>query len=230
MSLIKSSIYYFLMFFIYNISYAGGISLDSTRIVYPLGSKQISTGVRNTSDSSVFLVQAWIEKENGEKDKNFIVTPPLFTSNPKNENSLRLFYIGPELSQDRETLFYFNVKAIPSVNKKELSEKNALILAAITRIKLFVRPDNLKVSPEKSAELLRFQLVNSNVLRIKNPTPYYITLTDIKSGNDELPSVMVSPFGFYDLSTEKKLNNKSLKYSVINDYGGVSPKLDAVFE
>ncbi|WP_265694572.1 fimbria/pilus periplasmic chaperone [Providencia rustigianii] len=47
--------------------FAGGITLDSTRIIYPQESKQITTSIRNTSDKSAFLIQTWIEDANGNK-------------------------------------------------------------------------------------------------------------------------------------------------------------------
>ncbi|WP_219558676.1 fimbria/pilus periplasmic chaperone, partial [Klebsiella michiganensis] len=48
--------------------------------------------------------------------------------------------------QDRETLFWMNVKAIPSMDKSKLSD-NTLQLAIISRIKLYYRPAKLALPP-----------------------------------------------------------------------------------
>ncbi|WP_338564917.1 fimbria/pilus periplasmic chaperone [Erwinia sp. E_sp_W01_6] len=97
---------------------AGGIMLGGTRIIYPAGQKQVSMSVRNTSDQSSFLVQSWVEQPDGQKSQNFVATPPLYVSGPGNENTLRLMYVGEPARTDQETLYYFNTKAIPSLDKK----------------------------------------------------------------------------------------------------------------
>jgi fimbrial chaperone protein len=66
-----------------------------------------------------------------------------------------------------------NVKAIPSVNKAKTENNNVLQLAILSRIKLFVRPNNLAMQPEEALSQLRFERGNhlkvSNALRITSP-------------------------------------------------------------
>lgn len=212
-----------------SLCFAGGITLDSTRIIYPQESKQITTGIRNTSDKSAFLVQTWIEDAKGNKINDFISTPPLFTSAPKNENTIRLVYAGEKLPTDKESLFYFNVKAIPSIDRNELSDKNALILAAVTRIKLFVRPKGLKITPKEAISLIRFSKVDNQKIKISNPSPYYMTLTDLKSDKKELPTVMIAPFSDIQVNSPDGFNINKLTFSSINDFGGVTPPKPAIF-
>ncbi|HDX4250728.1 TPA: fimbria/pilus periplasmic chaperone, partial [Klebsiella oxytoca] len=64
------------------LAFAGGITLDGTRIVYPAGQKQVAVSVRNTSPKSSFMVQSWTEQSDGRKTADFIVTPPLYVSGP----------------------------------------------------------------------------------------------------------------------------------------------------
>ncbi|HCO1253920.1 TPA: fimbria/pilus periplasmic chaperone, partial [Escherichia coli] len=127
----------------------GGIVLGGTRVIYPVGQKESSISVRNTSDSSRFMVQSWAEDSRGEKTTDFIVTPPLYVSNPGSENTLRLMYAGGALPSDRETLYYLTAKAIPAIDKNKNAGKNVLMLSAATRIKLLVRPAGLKPSPSE---------------------------------------------------------------------------------
>jgi fimbrial chaperone protein len=59
------------------------------------------------------------------------------------ENTLRIIdATNNQLPQDRESLFWMNVKAIPSMDKSKLSD-NTLQLAIISRIKLYYRPAKL---------------------------------------------------------------------------------------
>ena len=106
---------------IINQAHAGGIALGSTRVIYPQGSKQVSLPVINSSENNVFLIQSWVANADGSRSADFIITPPLFVIQPKKENTLRIMYIGPSLPTDRESVFYLNSKAIPSVDKTRLA-------------------------------------------------------------------------------------------------------------
>ncbi|MEG5677639.1 fimbria/pilus periplasmic chaperone [Enterobacter hormaechei] len=198
-------------------AFAGGITVGGTRIVYPRDAKQEDVSVRNTSEHSNFLVQSWVEDARGEKSTDFIVTPPLYVSTPGNENTLRLMYIGNPLPSDRETLYYFNTKAIPSLDKAQTLGKNVLLFAAVTRIKLFVRPSGLTLSIADAPDKLTFSY-KAGQLTIHNPTPYYLTLTGIRSGSNRLQDIMVSPFG----TAREPLPHgavASVVYHTINDFG-----------
>lgn len=123
---------------------AGGIALGATRIIYPADAKQTAVWIRNSHTNERFLVNSWIENSSGVKEKSFIITPPLFVSEPKSENTLRIIYTGPPLAADRESLFWMNVKTIPSVDKNALNGRNVLQLAILSRMKLFLRPIQLQ--------------------------------------------------------------------------------------
>lgn len=154
---------------------SGGIALGATRVIYPAEAKQTSLAITNSNKQERYLINAWIENASGQKEKTFAVTPPLFVSEPNSENTLRIIYAGPALPADRESLFYMNVKAIPSVNKAKTENNNVLQLAILSRIKLFVRPNNLAMQPEEALSQLRFEragshLKVSNASRITSPS------------------------------------------------------------
>lgn len=106
-----------------NVQAAGGIALGATRVIYPSAAKQTSLAISNSDTQERYLVNSWIENSAGQKEKTFIVTPPLFVSEPKSENTLRIIYAGQPLPGDRESLFWMNVKAIPSVDKSHIEGK-----------------------------------------------------------------------------------------------------------
>jgi len=208
-----------------SIANAGGIMLGGTRIIYPAGQKQVTMSVRNTSDQSSFLVQSWVELPDEKKSQDFVVTPPLYVSGPGNENTLRLMYVGVPPATDRETLYYFNAKAIPSIDKKKMEGKNMLMLAAVTRIKMFLRPAGLAPAVEKAPSELTFHRIGSQ-LRIDNPTPYYLTLAEIKVGGNKLPDTMVSPRSNATLALPAASAGK-VSYRTINDFGAATPEMQA---
>lgn len=129
-----------------------------------------------------------------EKDTQFVITPPLFSMQGKKENTLRIINAtNHQLPGDRESLFWVNVKAIPAMEKDQKNE-NTLQLAIISRIKMFYRPTNLAMAPEEAPAMLRFRRSGSKLTLI-NPTPYFITVTNMKAGNSNLPNTMVPPKG-----------------------------------
>ena len=137
------------------------------------------------------------------------------------ENTLRIIYAGPALPADRESLFYMNVKAIPSVSKKHQDGNNVLQLAILSRIKLFVRPANLAMPPEEALSQLRFERVG-NHLKVSNASPYYVTLVNLKLGGQTLDNLMVAPKS----SAQQVLpaaTSGTLSWQSVNDYGAITP-------
>ncbi|EBY6849591.1 fimbrial chaperone protein [Salmonella enterica subsp. enterica] len=201
------------------ISFADGIVLGGTRIVYPVDTKQTTLSVRNASSDTSYLVQSWTEDARGDKSTDFLVTPPLYVSNPGDQNILRVMYSGKAPSQDRETLYYFSAKAIPSIDKTKIEGKNTLLFAAVTRIKVFLRPKGLSVPVEKAPSMLTFTY-SGNKVEIKNPTPYHITLVQITVDGKKQMDTMVAPFSSELLSVSGK--PRVMTYSTINDYGAIS--------
>ncbi|ADO49527.1 type 1 fimbria chaperone FimC [[Enterobacter] lignolyticus] len=200
---------------------AGGIALGATRVIYPADAKQSALSLSNSNPQERYLINAWIENASGQKEKTFAVTPPLFVSEPKSENTLRIIYAGPALPTDRESLFWMNVKAIPSVNKADADGKNVLQLAILSRIKLFVRPKNLPVQPTQALDQLKFARTGSAV-SISNPSPYYITLVNLQIGGRKLDNVMVAPKSSASVAVPGDLQG-ALSWQSVNDYGAITP-------
>lgn len=203
------------------VSAEGGISLGATRVIYPAEAKQTSLAVNNSDNKSRFLINSWVEDEQGQKIKTFAVTPPLFVSEPNSENTLRIIYVGPPLPGDRESLYWLNVKAIPSVEKESLAGKNVLHLAILSRIKLFVRPSTLTDPVQEAPEALSFAL-EGNTLKITNASSYYLSLVNMHINQRRVNNVMVAP----KKSTQVALPSDArgdLTFQTVNDYGAVTP-------
>lgn len=204
-----------------------GVALGTTRVIYPAGQKQAQLAVTNNDDNT-YLIQSWVENSHGAKDGSFIVTPPLVAMQGKKENTLRILdATNNKLPQDRESLYWMNVKAIPSMDKSKLSE-NTLQLAIISRIKLYYRPANLSLPPDQAAEKLRFRR-SPGSLTLINPTPYYLTVTDLQAGTRALKNALVPPMGeaSVDLPADA---GREITYQTINDYGALTPRMKGVVQ
>ncbi|HBC9253315.1 TPA: fimbria/pilus periplasmic chaperone [Proteus mirabilis] len=203
-----------------NQAYAA-VSLGATRVIYFAGEKQVKLPVIN-NDEKRYLIQSWIENSEGKKDNSFVITPPLFSMQGKKENTLRIIdATNNKLPKDRENLFWLSVKSIPAV-EKSLANENMLQLAIISKIKFFYRPKDLTISPDENYKKLQFKR-NNDTLIIKNPTPYFITMTELELGGKKLENTMVPPFEDKSISIPTSAYGK-LSFQTINDYGAITPK------
>lgn len=197
---------------------AAGIALGATRVIYPQDAKQASINVTNSDKKDSFLVQSWVSDDKGNKVASFVVTPPLFVLKPGKVNILRMIYNGPALPEDKESVFYLNNKAIPSLDSSTPAT-NSLQIATQSVIKLFVRPAHLSVKPVEAAAMLRCQSVGSH-LTVSNPSPYFVTLVNFTVAGKKQPNIMVPPKGSQTIDSVG-----AVSYQTLNDYGAVTPAL-----
>lgn len=203
-------------------SWAGGIALGSTRVVYPADARQVSLAVNNSDEHNRYLIQTWVENEAGKKTEDFIVTPPLFVSKPKSENTLRIIYSGEKPPQDREKLYWLNSKAIPSINKDEVKDNNVLQIAVLARIKMFVRPAGLAEKSADAPSMLKFNR-SGDSLNISNGSPFYVTLVNMSIGGRNIDTTMVPPKSSARVALPNGVATGTLSYQTINDYGANTP-------
>ena len=201
---------------------SGGIALGATRLIYDKTKKQASMPVINSSESDRFLINSWIEDSDTKKVTDVLVTPPIFISEPKTRNVVSIINTNKTLPDDRESLYYLNVQAIPSIDKKLMEdENNVLQLAILTRIKMMVRPPKLPIPVEQAPDLLEASLSNQKII-FKNPTPYFMTVVNLKLDNqtENKPPFMITPYSDHELD----YTAKSLTFQTINDYGAFTPE------
>ncbi|MBU9828554.1 molecular chaperone [Rahnella sp. FC061912-K] len=212
------------LIFIFSIqqSYGGGILIGRTRVIYNAEKKEASLPLSNNSDNKPFLIQSWIENSDGKTRAPFALTPPLFRLNEHEENNLRISYTGTELPQDRESVFYINIRAIPSTPKNDTSE---LILVVKTRIKLFYRPEKIEGRASDAYKTLIFSRTQGQ-LHIRNPSSYYVVLSYLTLGNSLLKDTdMIPPDSEITVKLPDNNTGNTVEWRAINDYGGDTPPI-----
>ena len=206
------------------------IVILGTRIIYPSDQKNITIQLQNKGKRPS-LVQSWIDSNQENSDAlalhtPFIITPPVSRIDPQTEQTLRIRYTGQELPQDRESLFYLNVKDIPAKPKTEAKLTNYLQFTFTSRLKLFFRPTTLPFPVEQAYARVSWHIDGKSILA-KNPTPYYITYSAIsikqhnKQYHVEQPA-MIAPFSEHTFSLPVNIADKTseVHWRIINDYGG----------
>ncbi|WP_278807842.1 fimbria/pilus periplasmic chaperone [Obesumbacterium proteus] len=207
---------------------AGGVALGGTRLIYPIGNNQTSMPITNSDEKGTFLIQTWVENSKEVKTSDFVITPPLFAIDPESENTLRIAYVGSKaLPNDRETVYWLNVKAIPAT-KSPTKDSNTLQIAVLNRIKLFMRPKNLPMKSTDAPAQLRFHRSGSQLV-IKNPTPYYVTLVQFKAGSQKIPNTMVSPMESTTLTLPENAQGE-ITFQTVSDFGANSATQKSVME
>ncbi|MGE6980161.1 fimbria/pilus periplasmic chaperone [Kluyvera intermedia] len=207
------------------------VTLDRTRAVFDGANKSMSLNITNQNKALPYLAQAWIEDESGNKLSGPIVAlPPLqrVESLAKGQVKLQLTDDARSLPQDRESIFYFNLREIPPKSSKA----NTLQIALQTRIKLFYRPAALQLSRGNAQDLWQKKLVltrRGQGYRVSNPSPYYVTLAAAYTQSGGKPvtgfdPVMIAPFSESPLTVKAGALGDKPVLTWINDYGG-RPKL-----
>lgn len=209
------------------------IIIHGTRVVYPSDAREITLQVSNNGNTPA-LVQAWIDEGDASSTPDqsqapFMITPPISRVESKKGQTLRISALpkSGSLNKTQETLYWLNVLDIPpkpsSKNVTDIPE-NFLQLAIRSRIKFFYRPSEIKDNSAEAPSKLQWS-VQGEQLKIKNVTPFHVTLTSINQEQTGkrfdliTEGLMLKPFSEERVSL-KSSNISKMVFTSINDYGG----------
>lgn len=214
-----------------------GLTLHSTRIIYPHDAKNGVTYTITNNTAIPYLLQARLlpwegnsssktANENTEAaDENltaFIALPPLQRFEPGETLTLRILQKHHLLAQDKESIAQLSLTAIPA-QSKEAAEGAQMILAVQNNLKLFYRPAGLPEHHlDNIVEQLQFQRTK-NTLTLKNPTPFYVTLASLSVGKNALnlsSSRMIPPFGEAQWPLDASHMANDIHWQLMEDDGG----------
>lgn len=223
------------------------IVLGGTRIIYPQGEREVTIALSNKG-SAPALVQSWMDDgaahstpENSSAP--FLIMPPITRIEAQASQTLRILFNGTPLPTTRESLFWLNVLEIPPVSA-EAREKNNLLLAIQSRIKVFYRPASVSGSLHEAAESLKWAWVKDGAqwqLRCTNTSPFYVSfaqLSTLKAGQTLVNgdgTQMVEPGGeiAFKLTPAAHsiagLKEGQVRFEYINDYGALK-QVDALVQ
>lgn len=200
---------------------------DRTRIIFDGQQKSMILTVKNGSKGRVYLAQSWMEDVNGNK-KNLplVVTQPLLRVESGSQTHFTLTQLpaAAKLPQDRESLFFYNVRGIPP----KTEQQNSLQIAVQTSIKTFYRPAALMKQIEKEGrnwhQKLQLQQQGERITA-KNPTPFYIVISNAQDNagrkvEKTFASKTIAPFSSEVLPGRAASYGSAPQLEFINDFGG----------
>ncbi|WP_272680444.1 fimbrial biogenesis chaperone [Providencia sp. PROV032] len=205
--------------YVYNESDSGGINIDMTN-----------------GNAESYLMEAWISNvdeetllpkiDNTNERVPFIILPPLKKMDANTQNSWNIRRIsnqvnGVTLPNDRESLFWIGIRAIPSEEKNKKENSINLNIVPNFYFKLLYRPkeiEELKTSQlAKEVKLSR----KGNTLTIENPTPFYLTFDYLKVAGNMIKNgereITLVPFSTQEI-TLKSSNPGKIEWRFTDEY------------
>lgn len=208
-----------------SLTYAG-IVIGGTRIIYLSDKSDETISIYSKEEKIPYLIQAWVDPFNKD-DKTkapFTVIPPVSRLEPAQEKILRILHTqGVSLPDDRESVFWLNIKNIPPASNNK--QANTLEIAIKTRIKLFWRPASIRIIPEGAAPLVKWRREGRNLI-VENPNPIHISVMDVNIGGQDVPLNMIRPFETLTLPLPTNASGSKMTWRFINDYGAISKPIE----
>ncbi|EFB6358198.1 TPA: fimbrial chaperone [Escherichia coli] len=198
--------------------------LNGTRYIYEEGKRNISFEVTNNAEKT-YGGQVWIDNHDQGDEVYMVPQPPFFKVPAKQKQIIRIINTDTNLPKDRESLLWLNVQEVPPKPKTNDVEGSVLAIAMNTRVKLIYRPLSIKDGRKDAETQLKLVQRGSNTL-LKNPTPYYIAIVNVKHAGKDVSlsnNVMneVSQLKPYsEVNLGKKVSGK-VSVDAVNDWGGV---------
>ena len=201
------------------------VTLGSSRVIYKEGTQGGSLSINNPQDYPI-LVQSMVFSEDKKGRAPFIVTPPLFRLDAKQQSRLRIVKSGNIPATDRETLYWLCVKGVPPDDDKQnsvskgRSEINIDVMVSICS-KMIYRPAQVNGNLISAAQKLRWE-INGNKLNVENPTPFYMNINSVSVGGKPVTIAdYIAPFGHKQYVSPGK---GAVEWDILTDLGGVSKK------
>ncbi|QBM25258.1 fimbrial protein [Citrobacter arsenatis] len=204
------------------------VAPDRTRLVFRGDEKSISVDLKNASEKLPYLAQSWVEDDKGQRITSpLAVVPPVQRIEALGIGQVKIQGM-PGLSalpQDRETLFFYNVREIPPKNDKP----NTLQIALQTRIKLFYRPASL--AKVDSMHPWQHQVTlekKGSQYQVNNTTGYYVILSNASNRVDGTTAkgfepMVIPPRTSPVMSVNAADLGSAPVLTYVNDYGARLP-------
>lgn len=203
-----------------------GVVLGATRVVYESEQEEATLTLTNTREKGAFLVQSWVSSDENKVTKTpFIITPPLFKLGAAKKNILRIVNVDGGLPEDRESLFWINVKPIPASDSENRNELQVIVKSTL---KLIYRPAALHEQAESAYKNIVFTQ-NGKGLDIYNPAAVYISLNNLDiDGKKEDDVSLLPPLSHIKVNTHGVKVN-SISWQAITDNGSLTNTMNYHF-
>lgn len=205
------------------------IKLATNRVIYYSKSSGATLAIVNEHNYPM-LVKSQTYKEDKSSAAPFVITPPLFRIDAKQQSKLKIVKVNDNDPEDKETLYWLCVTGVPPKMgdawadgeiKKGKNKEAVLNIQVSMRgcIKLISRPSSLNGTPSDYVNDISWEKGNGEIIA-KNNSPFYMNLSGIKLDGKPLGNIdYIPPFETKKFKTENT-NFKSIEWVILADYGG----------
>lgn len=197
-------------------SYAGGVQLSKTRILFKDGETQASYGLTNHAETPI-LASAVISNFDGSPSVAFAVSPSLYQVQPKKTHQGQIVLVSP-LPKDKESVFWLTVKTV-SPESQEQNNTSTMQIALAQSIKVFYRPKGLGATCKTSLKDLNWQMTKDGI-KASNASKVSFSIVNVKDANNKIYKVADTIMPLSD--KEWKVDHKGVSinsFTYVDEYG-----------
>ncbi|MEQ4922322.1 fimbrial biogenesis chaperone [Proteus hauseri] len=201
------------------------LALDGSRVVLYHSDREASLNIKNDGKYPV-IVQTWVDDGDPANtpetitDVSALSLPAVLQLKVGESQFVRIINKFTNTNKEQETLYWLNLYEITPKPADKNPNDNLINVVVRLQIKVFYRPDDLKMNIVDVSQALIFKK-SDNQLLIENPTPFYVTVQSA-SGNDNTTIIipMLAPFSKQQVKLDSG-DIKKISYALIDDAGGI---------
>ena len=216
----KYIIYIILLAFTFS-SYAA-IQISKDKFFYKEQNKEILFDIKNKSEKNTYIIQSWISHYNKEDNSEapFIISPSLIKLAPNENFTLKIIKTDDIKETNKESVYRVNIKLVPVIDD-DMADKNLILISLNSIYNLFYTPKSI-INKNHNKDI-NFSINNENLIKINNPTPYFITIAEAKIDDIDILNkrITLSPFKNYSIKDKKitkNIKDKKVHWKRVDEY------------
>ncbi len=219
--MIKKYIIYIISFIFTFSSYAA-IQINKNRFFYKEQDKEILFDIKNKSEKESYIIQSWVSHYNKEDNSEapFIISPSLIKLAPDENFTLKIIKTDDIKETNKESVYRVNIKLVPVIDD-DVADKNLILISLNSIYNLFYTPKSI-INKNHNKDI-NFSINNENLIKINNPTPYFITIAEAKIDDIDILNkrITLSPFKNYSIKDKKitkNIKDKKVHWKRVDEY------------
>ncbi|MEB7502437.1 molecular chaperone [Leclercia pneumoniae] len=157
-----------------------GVMPSQSRVIFEGSDRTQSLMLVNTNSYPV-VVQSWVDKGEGNPDKNdipFVILPPVFRLEPADIKGIRIIRNQKALPPDRESLFWLNIYEMPPDTRT--NKENSVLVTMNTQLKIIYRPDSVTSTSAESMKKTQCKYIRKSFIQCNNDSANYLSISRVR--------------------------------------------------
>lgn len=212
----------YIISFIFTFSSYAAIQINKDRFFYKEQDKEILFDIKNKSEKESYIIQSWVSHYDKEDNSEapFIISPSLIKLAPNENFTLKIIKTDDIKETNKESVYRVNIKLVPVIDD-EMADKNLLLISLNSIYNLFYTPKSI-INKNHNKDI-NFSINNENLIKINNPTPYFITIAEAKIDDIDILNkrITLSPFKNYSIKDKKitkNIKDKKVHWKRVDEY------------